>query len=165
MTEKLKGVFNSPIETGLRCLTLLSAGFPNKYDLNRIVFYDYVIVHSGDIVGGPQSLHPDTPHRSGEILVRRPILESGIQLMVSRGLIDVTYTKEGILYSATEYTTPFLDSLQATYILKLIEKSYWVIDEFDSQSMQKIQSVVNKNLASWGGEFLSESVVRKDIML
>ena len=66
--------FNSAIECGLRSLIILEHAFPLEYDLQRLVFYDYLLVHSQD-AGGPNSIHPATPHRSGEVLVKRKMLE------------------------------------------------------------------------------------------
>lgn len=153
-------VFNSPIETGLRSLTLLEAGYPNAYDLERITYYDYLLVHSGDIKGGPNSIHPNTPHRSGELLIRRPIIEKGLAVMISRGLVDIDYSQSGIRYIATELSTPFLDSLQANYTRKMIDTAIWVVEIFDKQPNQKIRDLISKNLQVWGGEFIDESLVR-----
>ena len=61
--------FNSPLETGLRSLAILEAAFPNRYDLQRLVEMDYLVVHSAD-VGGPESLHAPLPLRAGELLDR-----------------------------------------------------------------------------------------------
>lgn len=165
MSEGVKGVFNSPLEAGLRCLAILTAGYPNNYDLSRLVFYDYMLVHSGDITGGPESLHPATPHRSGEILIRRPILESGLNLFLSKGLINVIYNRDGILYSATELSSPFLDSLSSEYVSKLKNNAYWLVDSFDIFDIQSIQEMINRNIVNWGGEFISESIVRREMTL
>jgi hypothetical protein len=165
MSEGIKGVFNSPLEAGLRCLAILTAGYPNNYDLSRLVFYDYMLVHSGDIAGGPESLHPATPHRSGEILIRRPVLESGLNLFLSKGLINVIYNQDGILYSATELSSPFLDSLSSEYVSKLKNNAYWLVDSFDIFDIQSIQEMINRNIGNWGGEFISESIVRREMTL
>lgn len=70
-------VFNSALETGVRSLVILVANFPAALDLQRLVDFDYLVVHSGDL-DGPESLHPPLPLREGELLVRRNIIESGI---------------------------------------------------------------------------------------
>ena len=76
MTESKTGVFNSALETGVRTLTVLVASYPKTHDLGRLVQYDYLTVHSAD-AGGPPSLHPPLPLRSGELLVRRGLIEEG----------------------------------------------------------------------------------------
>ena len=51
MKFNTSNIFNSPIETGLRSLTLLEAGYPSAYDLERLTYYDYLVVHSDDKIG------------------------------------------------------------------------------------------------------------------
>jgi hypothetical protein len=41
--------FNGPIETGLRSLFVLDAISPRSRDLQRLVYYDYLLLHSRDI--------------------------------------------------------------------------------------------------------------------
>ena len=161
----IASVFNSPIETGLRCLTILEAGYPKLYDIERITYYDYLLVHSGDIMGGPESIHPSTPHRTGEMIIRRPVIEEGLKIMISRGLIDVSYSSSGIEYLATDFATPFLDSLQANYTKKIMEVSCWVVNEFDSLLIEDLKVLIKGNMDVWGGEFLSESIVRGESLV
>ena len=101
--------FNSPIECGLRALVLLAASGPAPCDLQRLTFFDYLLVHSGDVPGGPPSIHPPTPLRSGEALVRRQWIEKGLRLMLSRELIQPMFSETGIAYVATSLCRPFLD--------------------------------------------------------
>jgi len=43
--------FNSPIETGIRALILLAQSYPSQLDLQRLLEYDYIMVHTGDVDG------------------------------------------------------------------------------------------------------------------
>jgi hypothetical protein len=149
------------MESGLRSLTILVAGYPNYYDLERLVIYDYLLVHSGDIENGPKSMHPNTPHRSGEILIKRPIIENGLKNMIAKGLIEASYSESGITYSATEVSSPFLDSLQANYTQKMIKISDWVVEAFGEYDIEDLNALVNDNLNVWGSEFINESIVRE----
>ena len=63
---KSSSVFNSPVELGLRALMLLAESHPKPLDIQRLVILDYLLVHSGDLEGGPESLHPPSPLRAGE---------------------------------------------------------------------------------------------------
>src|SRR5258708_7209997 len=103
---------NSPLECGLRTLTLLAASRPSACDLQRLIFYDYLLIHSGDVSGDPESIHPATPLRSGEALVRRHWIERGLLLMLSRELIVRTFSDSGILYAATPWTESFLGYME-----------------------------------------------------
>lgn len=161
--SNLSSLFNSPMESGLRSLALLVAAYPNYYDLERLVIYDYLLVHSGDVDNGPKSIHPDTPHRSGEILIKRPIIESGLKNMIAKGLIEARYSKSGIMYAATEVSSPFLDSLQADYTRKIIKIADWVFETFGGYNIEDLKELVNDNLDVWGGEFVNESIVRGEL--
>ena len=81
--------FNLPVETGLRCLYILDAIYPSASDLQRLVYYDYLLVYSGDVENGPPSLHPSIPHRGGGWLVRRQMVETGLNLMFSKELVSI----------------------------------------------------------------------------
>src|ERR1035437_8326110 len=86
MADAVK-TFNSPIETGMRALILLAESYPAQIDLQRLLEYDYIMVHTGD-VDGPPSIHLALLLRSGELLVRRQLIERGLMLMISRGLVS-----------------------------------------------------------------------------
>src|SRR5271166_4773579 len=92
--------FNSALETGVRALTVLAEAAPAAFDLQTLVYFDYLVVHSAD-ADGPVSLHPNTPLRNGELLVRRAVIERGVLLMVGRGLIERRMEIRGISYAAT----------------------------------------------------------------
>lgn len=53
--------FNGPVEIGLRALCVLTTAFPSAYALQRLVIFDYFLVHSDDIDGGPEGCTQE-PH-------------------------------------------------------------------------------------------------------
>ncbi len=144
--------FNSPIETGVRALILLAESYPEKLDLQRILEFDYLMVHSGD-VGGPPSLHPALPLRSGELLVRRQLIERGVLLMMSRGLIDRVATESGLSYQADDNAGPFLDALSADYLEDLKQRAAWVISTFGHMSNAEIRNALSRIYDQWTREF------------
>lgn len=155
--------FNSAVECGLRSLVMLEHAFPFEYDLQRLVFYDYLLVHSND-AGGPESIHPATPHRSGEVLIKRQVLEQGLLLLMSRQLIVRKYASSGILYTASELSTPFLDGLQSRYISLLKNRARWVINSFKDYDDKELELFFLKNLDRWGGEFEKEAILKYGIL-
>ena len=76
--------FNTPLECGLRMLFVLNAAGERRSDLQRLVSYDYLLVHSGDVDDGPESLHPPVPFRGTEVLVKRGLISAGLNQMFSR---------------------------------------------------------------------------------
>lgn len=144
--------FNSSLETGIRSIALLEAVYPSSLDLQRLIEYDYLTVHSGD-AGGPTSLHAPLPLRTGEILVRRTIVESGLRLMMSRDLAKQTPTTNGILYCATDNTRAFLSTLKTPYIIKLLERAKWVVEYFSSFDDKNLFNFTKRLFDEWTTQF------------
>lgn len=144
--------FNSPLETGLRSLAILEAAFPNRYDLQRLVELDYLVVHSAD-VGGPESLHAALPLRAGELLVRRQLIEKGLLLMMSKGLIERRATPQGIEYVAGEAASPYLANLTAPYTVRLRERANWLVTNFHGLTTDEIRSLIRRFFERWSSEF------------
>lgn len=151
--------FNGPIEIGLRALCVLTTAFPTAYALQRLVVFDYFLVHSDDIEGGPEGLHPQTPHRGGEILVRRGVLQDGLTLYESRGLIERVYKDGGIFFAATDRSADFLDTLSTEYLKALRERSNWIVDSFGPLADEELDGMVREHIGTWGAEFSMESVL------
>jgi hypothetical protein len=149
-----KVVFNTPLESGMRTAALLLAAFPRACDIQRLVQYDYLIVHSGDVEGGPPSIHPATPHRSGELLVRRSLVEAGIDLMVRRSVVERAFTDQGIGFVAGSYAVVFLDSLSSDYSKNLRMRASWVIDRFQEMSDDDLAAYLRARWSQWGAEFM-----------
>ncbi len=164
MTEQLQSqnpwsfVFNTPLECGLRAVALLAAAYPRTCDLHRLVQYDYLIVHSGDVESGPPSIHPATPHRSGELLVRRSLVEQGLDFMVRKRVIDKAFEGGGISFRAGEYASVFLSSLSAPYAQKLIDRAEWVVTRFQDVSEEDLSGFMRTRWSQWGAEFVKESL-------
>ena len=151
--------FNGPIEIGLRALCVLTTAFPTAYALQRLVVFDYFLVHSDDIEGGPEGLHPQTPHRGGEILVRHGVLQDGLTLYESRGLIERVYKDGGIFFAATDRSADFLDTLSTEYLKALRDRSDWVVDSFGPLADGELDAMVRERIGTWGAEFSMESVL------
>ena len=155
--------FNSPVELGFRALVFLNEAYPGEYSLRHLVIFDYLMVHSDDIDGGPEGLHPKTPYRSGELLVRREPLQHGLQLFHSRGLIQKQYRELGLFYSASDNTESFLDVIEAPYSLRLMARAQWVAEAFGTTALESLLELVNANLGKWGAEFEMTSVLWTEV--
>lgn len=149
--------FNTPLESGLRSLAALTES-PTPLDVQRLLQYDYLIVHSGDVPEGPASLHPPTPHRSGELLVRRELVEQGLRLFLSRGLASRIFDSAGIIFSATDAGLVFLDQLESDYTRQIRERARWVVKRFGSYSDKQLNDFMRRNWENWGAEFARDLV-------
>ena len=145
--------FNSALETGVRALAILAAAYPNGHDLHRLVQYDYLTVHSAD-ADGPPSLHPALPMRSNELLVRRHLVERGLLLMMSAGLVARQIGTDGIQYIAEDAAGAFLANLNSEYLGGVKERADWVVDTFDDITNEELVGVTKKLFEAWTVEFL-----------
>lgn len=151
--------FNGPVEIGLRALCVLTSAFPVAYALQRLVVFDYFLVHSDDIDGGPVGLHPKTPLRGGEILVRRGVIQDGLTLYESRGLVERVYKDGGIFFATTDKSGDFLDTLSTEYLAGLRDRADWVVDSFGALDDAELDAMVRDHIGTWGAEFAMESVL------
>ncbi len=136
----------------MRALILLAESYPTQLDLQRLLEYDYIMVHTGD-VDGPPSIHPALPLRSGELLVRRQLIERGLMLMISRGLVSRHATPNGFMYQAEDDAGPFLDALTTEYLDDLKDRAKWVVDRFHEMRDQEIRFMLTRVYDQWSREF------------
>lgn len=151
--------FNGPVELGLRALCVLTAAYPAMYSLQHLVIFDYLIVHSDDMPDGPAGLHPQTPYRGGEILVRRGVLQDGLFLYHSRGLLEFVYRDDGVFFAATERSASFLDALSTAYVAGLRARADWIADTYRHLNEAEIGALVQQGIDTWGAEFTMQSIL------
>ncbi|MDK8192600.1 hypothetical protein QP794_21160 [Paenibacillus sp. UMB7766-LJ446] len=157
--------YNSPFEVGLRTLAIVVVNSPRSLNLQRLIYYDYLILHSNDVgvKNCPPSLHPDIPHRSGGLVVRRQAMQVGLDLMYSKSLIDIIFNNEGVSYAASHLTEPFLDLIISNYSHKLRKNALWVMNHFSEYSEEELKIFIESNIEKWGGEFMYEAYVRSGV--
>lgn len=145
-------IFNTAFESGVRSLILLTACFPTSLVLRRLVVLDYLVVHTGDI-DGPVSLHPNESSRGAELLVRRGLVSSGLELMGTRGLVTRSATSEGFRYCAGDEAGTFVDLLRSEYSVALKERADWLVNEITPLSESEIDDLVRSRMDFWDAEF------------
>lgn len=153
MSSSAPTLFNSPLETGVRAIMVLNAAFPQAFGVTEITWFDHLIVHTGDI-GGPPSLHPDVPQRSGELLVRRRLVEEGLQVMRRLHLVEfVPDGDTGLLYRASEESTGVIELLRTPYSVALRDRAEWLACNVLSRSRLELEDLVAKRIGRWRIEF------------
>ena len=146
-------LFNTPLECGFRLLFVLSATRPHAHDLQRLVSYDYLLVHSGDVKSGPPSLHPAVPHRGSEWIIKRDLVDTGLRLVFARDLINKTLSVRGITYSGTDMTKAFVDLMSSGYAEELRRRAAWIVEEFSATTDGELQAFMSERVGQWGAEF------------
>ena len=146
--------FNGPLEAGVRAVAVLSAAHPKAFDLQRLVAFDYLLVHTGDI-GGPDSLHPPTPMHSAELLVRRKARRASAAIADD----DPRPTRresfpEGIRYRAGK--APSRSSLRFNASILPRSKSaqgYGIAGELGALTDSEFRSLMRRFFDQWVEEF------------
>jgi hypothetical protein len=145
-------LFNQPLELGLRGLYILAELYPEEIDIQKILFLDYILVHSADVEGGPDSLHAPVPYRTGEWLVHRQNLEEGLLMFASKELIVKSFSENGITYTASELSKPFITHLKSPYSESLLIRAKWLIGKFGQVSTEDISEFMLSKISVWGTE-------------
>jgi hypothetical protein len=148
--------FNTPLEAGLRALFLLVVGGRKSLDVQRLVYLDYLLVHTGD-VDGPKSLHPVTPSRKGELLVRRALLQEGLDLMRSRSLLERRLQKSGIGFRATAAGSHLASQFESTYANLLRARAEWVMGKFGDASADALARTLGARMQEWEDELIYDN--------
>lgn len=151
-SRRAPATFNGPVEAGVRAVAVLAAAHPHAFDLQRLVAFDYLLVHTGD-VGGPGSLHPPVPLHSAEMLVRRKLVEQALLLMMTRDLVRRDASAQGIRYRAGENAAPFLEALQSDYLCALKDRADWLVGEFGAAAEPEFRAVMRRFFDRWVEEF------------
>jgi hypothetical protein len=165
MSETLHSdfIFNSALETGVRSICILVVDLSNKYDLQQLLALDHIVVHTGDIENAPPSLHPNILQRTGELLVRRPLVENGLVLMESKRLVQKVITPDGFFYCATELASVFIENLTNEYIKELSQRAQWAVRMYNDYGDNMFSEVFNSAFDRWRNEFqIAEMSIAKN---
>ncbi|MDK4730602.1 ABC-three component system middle component 2 [Rhizobium phaseoli] len=145
--------FNSPLEAGVRAVAILAAAFPRAYDLQRLIAYDHLLVHTGDLPEGPDSLHPPAPMRTAELLVRRGLIERALLLMMTRDLVCRETDETGFRYKAGENAALFFSIIQSEYIIALRSRADWLVERLGDLTDLEFRALMRRYFDDWVEEF------------
>lgn len=146
-------IFNSPLEIGLRLLFIISES-TRPLDLQRLVHYNYLLLHSSDVSDGPSSIHPTLPLRACGILINSNVVKQSLNLLVMKDLVSVVYSKDkGIEYQKNAKTLEFIEYFQSDYSRLLKERAKWLSVRFDKLTSGQVADLINVNIGKWGSEF------------
>jgi hypothetical protein len=143
---------NSPLEVGMRVLMILVEAFPAHLDINRLVLLDHGLLHSADL-NGPESLHPPTPIRVGELGVKRQHIADGLHVIIRAGLAEMSAEDSGIEFRANETSESFLKLLETEYAHALHERARWTVQELGAVDDERLRERMREISSHWAEEF------------
>lgn len=142
-------VFNTPFETGVRSVLVLTAAYPAELALDQLTALDHLVVHTGDLDDGPDSLHPAETARAAEMLVRRSLVDAGLKLMACKGLVRMRATPKGFRYCAGDEAGSFVDLLSSSYTAELKKRADWLAENIVALPTEDFEDVVSAQLERW----------------
>ena len=131
---------------------ILTEAYPERLDINRLVLLDHGVLHSADL-GGPESLHPPIPVRSGELGVKRKAIEEGLQVMLRAHLVEMSADELGIEFLASDNAYSFVSTLASQYATTLHERVGWIFERFNDLSEESLRQEMRTIFESWSEEF------------
>jgi hypothetical protein len=147
-------LFNSKLEAGIRAVVVLEALRPETADLSEMVLFDHVVVHTEDL-GGPPSLHVGVPTRKGELLVRRRLVETSLELMRRCHLVDQDAAENGLVWCASDDAASYVELLESAYSVRLKACAAWIGDEVRARTKAGFTAFARERVGAWNEAFSS----------
>ena len=144
-------IYNTKQEVGCRILLILKI-VKKHYSIERIGYYDYFSLHYNDLENDTKSLHPNNPNHSSEIIIKKSIVENAIHYLIKKGLVQPTYSSQGIKYQNTNLGNEIANMLNSEYSMSYQDYVKKVNHYFEQMNDDKIRLYVNKNIGKWIGE-------------
>lgn len=148
-------IYNSPLELSIRALLILKFSI-RPIDLDKLMYLDHLALNTEDI-DGPPSIHAPIPHRGVQIFARKELLQKGLTILISKELITIIASQEGIFYQINEAGKKFIEYFSTEYFIELSNAVKWVVEKFNLQNTQEVKKFIDENLEKWSGEFLTNS--------
>lgn len=156
--EKVKAtnkVYNSNFEIAIRLLVVLFNLPSRRSSVYKLMVLDHISLNTYD-VGGPASLHAPIPNRGVQIYSRKEILNESLKLLISKDLIALIPSKNGLLYEITENGISYLKYFESKYFNQLKDKVEWTTEKFGNSTDNDLKTFVKQNLSKWGEEFMTD---------
>src|SRR5262245_17047560 len=150
--DEFGDLFNSRLEAGIRAVIILEFLRPDTADLSEMVLFDYVVVHTSDL-GGPPSLHADLPERKGELLVRRRLVEAGLQLMRRCHLVEQDSVEAGLVWRASDDAASYVELLETGYSTHLKACAAWLGLQVQIRTKGGFKAFARQELGDWTEAF------------
>lgn len=151
-SDEFGDLFNSRLEAGIRAVIILESLRPETADLSDMVLFDHVVVHTSDL-GGPSSLHAELPDRKGELLIRRRLVEAGLELMRRCHLVEQENSEDGLVWRAADDAANYVELLESAYSMHLKNCAAWLRSEVRARSKAGFKAFAREELGDWSEAF------------
>ncbi len=130
----MSDLFNTPFETGLRAMLILSNIKSSGMTIDRLAAYDFMTIYGKDFEVSERNLHGDSSYSFSELTSKRAICSEGVKGFVLDGLIAVNRTQRGFLYKLTAAGRKYIGALESDYKEQYITIARNVLKKFARKS-------------------------------
>ena len=157
---KENNIYNTPVEIALRLLMIIVKN-KKEIDIDKLIIVDYLSLHGSLVNDELISIHPDNPFHGLEVYSKINVVKQGIELLISKGLIDVRFNCTGIEYTSNAISEYFLSYIDSEYYLEL-EKNIEVVTKiFKNYSSDDIRRYLYDNIELWNSSSVSDYLDRE----
>lgn len=157
---KENNIYNTPVEIALRLLMIIVKN-KKEIDIDKLIIVDYLSLHGSLVNDELISIHPDNPFHGLEVYSKINVVKQGIELLISKGLIDVKFNCTGIEYTSNTISEYFLSYFDSEYYLEL-EKNIEVVTKiFKNYSSDDIRRYLYDNIELWNSSSVSDYLDRE----
>lgn len=111
--------------------------------LDRIVAYDFMTLYGCDFGASTFNLHGVNHFKFSELAAKRITCSKGIKSFVLEGLISVTQTKNGFLYSVTPVGEKYVKALKSDYKQQYLDTLKVIQEKYDSVLDAELLKIIN----------------------
>lgn len=147
-TDKL---YNTQQEIAMRMLIIFSVVDQPMTKL-KLMFFDFLSIHSSIANGKSRSIHPDNPKFGLEFFSKESNTEKAIHLLVHKKLINFFYDDKNYYFEVNNLGRHLISMIDGVYKNQLEMEVRQVKQEFLSLSEDDIQKYFDKNIVYWGVE-------------
>lgn len=158
MENKTIKLLNSNLEIALRLLVIMNV-YKKTMERDRLVAYEYFVIHSGDIEHAPSSIHPDIPYRASIYISNHQNISDALNILLSKELILLNVENDNFEYQITKAGEIFVQYMTSEYYNKLNNIARWICNYFENFSDRDLNLYIESNIGKWGNEFTKESIL------
>ena len=144
----MNSVFNTPFEISLRTLIMLEIANEQPETADMIAAADFITVYGRDFGISKINLHGDNSYKFSEFAQCRELVNMAVKLLVKKGLINVSLTKNGFSYSINQrglsYCTRLKSDYADTYRCLAIQTRKYIAD----RSEARVFTLINRQAIS-----------------
>jgi hypothetical protein len=97
------------------------------------------------------------------LLVRRQLIESGLELMRKSHLVEQRNLQDGFLYAASEEAASYVDLLESEYSLSLKARAAWLAKKLKSDGWEEFKLQVKASIGERTPAFVSDDTTKKPV--